>query len=178
MSEQHNEFRLSRKRYVQFTLLVWVALIGVDFFFHGGLFSRIYTQDSLFLLPAMDAFRRIPYGYLALLATSALLVWIFGRANVQGWRNGLLVGLGLGVVMAFSYTAGLYSISTASIQLLVSWFIVQILEISIAGVIIGHGLLSTNIRRLAILIFIGVIILIVVTVAMQIFGLATPMLSI
>ena len=177
MSEHQNEIRPSRKRYVQLTLLVWITLIGVDFFLHGGIFSKNYVQESPFLLPALEAFRRIPYGYLALLGTTALLVWIFGRANVKGWRNGLGVGLSLGFVMAFSSSAGLYSISTARIQLLASWFVIQVIETAIACVVIGQGLFVSNLRRLTIIVIIGVILLFVVTVAMQSFGLASPMMS-
>ena len=177
MSEQHDEIRPSRKRYIQVALLVWIALIGLDFFLHAGLFSRSYTQESPFLLPAMEAFRRIPYGYLALLGTLLLLVWIFGRANVKGWRNGLIVGCGLGFLMAFSYTAGLYSISTVRIQLLASWFVIQVLEIGVAGIIIGQGLFADNMRRLTSIVLIGVVLLFIVTVAMQSFGLAPPMMA-
>jgi hypothetical protein len=177
MSEHQKQIRQSRKRYVQLTLLVWVALIGMDFFLHAGLFSKSYTQESPFLLPAMEAFRRIPYGYLALLGTLGILVWLFVRANVMGWRDGLRIGLGLGVVMAFSSAAGLYSISTAGIQLLASWFVIQVLEITIAGVIIGEGLIVSSMRRLTITVFIGVVLLFILTVAMQNFGLAPAMLS-
>ena len=177
MSEQHNEFQPSRKRYVQLTLLVWVLLIGIDFFLHAGLFSRSYTQESPFLLPTMEAFLRIPFGYLALLVSTGLLVWIFGRANVKGWRDGLGVGLGLGFAMAFSYTVGLYSISTASTQLLASWFVIQVLEIAIAGVVIGQGLLVSHMRRLTITVLIGVVLLFIITIAMQNLGLSSPMMS-
>jgi hypothetical protein len=171
MSEHQKQIRQSRKRYVQLTLLVWVALIGMDFFLHAGLFSKSYTQESPFLLPAMEAFRRI------LLGTLGILVWLFVRANVMGWRDGLRIGLGLGVVMAFSSAAGLYSISTARIQLLASWFVIQVLEITIAGVIIGEGLIVSSMRRLTITVFIGVVLLFILTVAMQNFGLAPAMLS-
>ena len=68
--EHQRENRIPRKRYVQLTLLVWVAMIGVDFFLHGGIFAATYVEDSPFLLSAMEAFLRIPAGYLALLASS------------------------------------------------------------------------------------------------------------
>ena len=110
--------RTSRKRYVQLSLLVWVAIVGVDFFLHGGVFASTYTQDSPFLLPAINAFRRIPLGYLTLLATAGLLVWITDQAAANGWRRGLVTGLCLGAVMGLSFALGLYSISTASPQLL------------------------------------------------------------
>ena len=176
MPEQQRVIHTSRKRYVQLSLLVWVAMIGMDFFFHGGLFASAYVQDSPFLLSAMDAFRRIPFGYLALLATAGLLVWILDRASVMGWRKGLVIGLCLGVVMAFSYTFGLYSISTARPQLLAAWFIIQVLEIAIAGAIIGQGLFVDSFRRLALLVVIGFILLFVLTIVMQSIGMAPAMM--
>jgi hypothetical protein len=157
----------NRRRYVQLTLLVWAAMIGVDFFLHGGVFAAIYDQVSPFLLSAEDAFRRIPLGYLALLATSALLVWIFNQASIRGWRKGLALGLLMGAVMAISFTFGLYSISTASAQLLVTWFVAQVFEIAIAGAIIGQGLQVLSLRRLTITIIIGFVLFFVGTIVMQ-----------
>jgi hypothetical protein len=177
MSEQTYAIRASRKRCVQLSLLVWFALVGVDFFLHGGLFAATYVEDSPFLLSALDAFRRIPLGYLALLATASLLVWIFDRASILGWRRGLVVGLGLGIVMALSFTLGLYSISTARPQLLVAWFVIQVVEITIAGGILGQGLLVDSLRRLTLVVIIGFILLFVVTVVMQSIGLAPAMMT-
>jgi hypothetical protein len=177
MTEQSRSIHTSRKRYVQLVLLVLVAMIGVDFFLHGGLFAATYLQDSPFLLPAMDAFRRIPFGYLALLATSGLLVWILDQASALGWQKGLVMGFYLGIVMAFSFTIGLYSISTASRQLLSTWFVIQVLEIAIAGAIIAQGLKVDSLHRLTLLVVIGFILLIVVTIVMQSIGLTPVMVT-
>jgi hypothetical protein len=160
----------SRKRYVQLTLLVLVAMIGVDFFFHGGLFATLYEQDSPFILSVEEAFRRIPLGYLALLATTALLVWIVKQTSVRGWQKGLVLGLVLGTVMAASSTLGLYSISTASARLLAAWFIAQVIEVAIAGAIIGQGLLVRSLRKLTITVVIGFVLLFAGTVVIQNIG--------
>ena len=173
MSGEHNsENRIGRKRYVQLSLLVWVAMIGIDFFIHGGIFSATYLQDSPFLLSDMDAFRRIPLGYLAILATAGLLVWIIDRASVRGWRKGLVVGLTLGAVMGFTSTLGLFSISTASLQLLAASFVAQVVEMAAAGAIIGQGLLVHSLRRLTLSVVIGFVLLLVGTVVLQNIGLA------
>ncbi|MHC4509737.1 MAG: hypothetical protein ACYTAO_12390 [Planctomycetota bacterium] len=170
--EHQRENRTPRKKYVQLSLLVWVAMIGVDFFLHGGIFAATYVQVSPFLLSAMEAFRRIPLGYLALLATAGLLVWIIDQASVRGWRKGLVIGLCLGAVMGVSFTLGLYSISTASPQLLAAWFVAQVREIAIAGAIIGQGLVVDSLRRLTLYVIVGFILLSVATVVMQNTGMA------
>ena len=90
-------------------------MIGVDFFLHRSIFAEIYVKDGSLLLTDLEAFRRIPYGYLALLATAGLLVWIIKKASAKGWRRGFVIGLFLGGVMGFSSTLGLYSISNAGI---------------------------------------------------------------
>ena len=169
--EYQRENHISRKRYVQLTLLVWFAMIGIDFFLHGGIFAAAYVQESPFLLSAIVAFRRIPFGYMALLATAGLLVWIIEHASTRGWRKGLAIGLSLGAVMGASFTLGLYSISTVSPQLLVAWFVAQVLEMAIAGAIIGQGLLVHSLRRLVLAVVIGFILLFVGTIMMQSAGL-------
>ena len=172
LGEHQRENRTPRKRYVHLSLLVWVAMIGVDFFLHGGIFAATYVQDSPFLLSAMEAFRRIPFGYFALLVTAGLLVWIVDQTSARGWRKGLVIGLCLGAVMGVSFTLGLYSISTASLQLLVAWFVAQVLQMAIAGAIIGQGLLVHSLRRLTLAVVIGFILLFMGTIVMQSAGLA------
>lgn len=169
--EYQREKRSPRKKYIQLWLLVWVAMIGVDFFIHGGLFAAIYDQDSTFVLSPMESFRRIPFGYIALLGTAGLLLWIINRTSTRGWRKGLVIGLGLGAVMATSYALGLYSISTASPKLLAVWFVAQVLEIAIAGAIIGQGLLVHSLRRLTLTVISGFFLLIAGAIVFQNTGL-------
>ena len=163
---------VKRWRYIKLTLLVWVAMIGIDFFLHGGIFAALYEQDSPFILSATESFRRIPLGYLALLATSALLVWIIGQSSARGWRKGLVLGLVLGALMSTSYVLGLYSISTASSQLLAAWFAAQLIQIAIAGAIIGQGLFVNSLRKLAATVTIGFVLLFAGTAVVQNTGFA------
>ena len=172
MSEEHQPgISTPRKRIVQLSLLVWVAMIGVDFFLHGGIFASVYLQENPFLLSGLESFRRIPFGYVALLATAGFLVWIIDQTSAKGWRKGLVLGLSIGLVMGFSSTLGLFSISTASLQLLLVWFIAQVLEMTIAGMIIGQGLLVPSLRNLTFVVMIGFILLFVGTIVMQSIGL-------
>lgn len=160
------------KRMIQLTALAWVMMAGVDFFVHGGLSAAMYLQDSPFLLARDEAFRRIPFGYLALLLTAGLLVWIMHRMTIRGWRQGLLVGLSLGLVFGLSSTLGLYSISTAGVQILAAWFIAQVMEMAVAGAIIGRGLHIGALRGLIVAVIVGFVLLFVLTIAIQNIGLA------
>ncbi len=48
------------KRPIPTILLAWFAMLGVDFLLHGGVLAAFYIRDSPFLLPPVEAFRRIP----------------------------------------------------------------------------------------------------------------------
>ncbi len=172
LPEHQAKARIPRKRYVQLSLLVWVAMLGIDFLLHGGVFSAVYVEDSPFLLSPLDAFRRIPLGYLALLTTSALLVWIFGQTSVRAWKDGLTLGLTLGALMGLSSTLGLFSISTAGPMLLVASFVSQMLQAAVAGVIVAEGLRLQSLRRLAICVIIAFVLLFAGTIVLQSTGLA------
>ena len=54
--------RHSPRRLVFIGLLSWLSMLGVDFTLLGGLLAELYAQPSPFLLPPLDAFRRIPLG--------------------------------------------------------------------------------------------------------------------
>lgn len=175
--DHDSENRIGGKRYVQLSLLVWIAMIGIDFFLHGGIFAAMYLQDSPFLLSNMEAFRRIPLGYLALLVTAGLIVWIIERASARGWRKGLVVGLGLGAVMGLSSSIGLFSIITASPQFLAASFVAQVVEMAAAGALIGQGLMIHSLRRLTLIVVIGFVVLLVGTIVLQNTGLAPSLIA-
>jgi hypothetical protein len=65
----------SVKRLSAIALLSWLSLVGFDFFLHAGLLARLYIKPSPFLLPPMEAFIRIPFGYMSILL---LLSYCFG----------------------------------------------------------------------------------------------------
>ena len=62
----------------------WVLSIGFDLFLHAGVLAHLYAEPSPFLLPAEEAFRRIPLGYLTFLVLSAALFWLLRRLDVRG----------------------------------------------------------------------------------------------
>jgi hypothetical protein len=162
----------SGKKLLQLTLLGWISMIGIDFLLHGGLLASIYIQKSPFILAPIESFRRIPLGFLALLISSGLLVWILRQRQEKGWQKGLRVGAIIGALVGASLALGLYSISTASIQIMAAWFAGQVLEMGVAGAVIGQGLAKEKMRGLTLAVVIGVILIFIVVIIMQSVGLA------
>jgi tryptophan-rich sensory protein len=162
----------SKRRLIGVIFLAWFAVLGFDFFLHGGLLAGFYTESSPFLLPPEMAFRLIPLGYLAFLVLQIFLVWLMVRLDIKGWRPGLLFGLQVGGFVWGAMVLGLLSISTASIPLMVGWFIGQTIEAGIGGMVAGAGLKKEHMRRLVIYVVVFVIGSIFITVLLQSVGLA------
>ena len=155
--------------------LSWLAMIGIDFFIHAGLLAKFYTNPSPFLLSPGDAFRLIPLGYLSFGILAILLIWLMLRLNVVGWQKGLIFGLILGGLTWGSFILGLLSISTAETSLLLGWFLGQTFELGIGGAVAGKGLSGYSLKKLFVIVFIGIIILVVLTITLQSIGFAPSM---
>jgi hypothetical protein len=164
----HHE--ISTRRLVGLGLLSWLAVLGVDFFLHAGLLARLYAQPSPFLLPPADAFGRIPLGYLSALLLVTLLLWLMLRLGLSGWRQGVIFGLQLGAFLGASLVLGLHSISTAELGMLLAWAIGQALEMGLAGAVLGSGLAGQRLRTIFVRVLALVLLLVVVTVALQNIG--------
>ncbi len=163
----------SRSRRVLVTiLLAWLAMLGFDFLLHAGLLARLYLEPRPFLLAPLESFRRLPFGYLSFLLSAILLVWLMARLRLFGWRAGLGFGLKLGALIWGAGTLGLYSISTADASLLAGWFLGQTVEFGVAGAVAGSGLAGGRLGRLSVKVVALVLFLVIVTVALQSFGLA------
>ena len=170
MSQNSSEH--SRRRLVAIGLLSWLAVLGVDFFVHGGILASAYVEPGPFLLLPSEAFRRIPLGYLAALLLCALLLWLMVRLALAGWRRGLVFGLQLGAFIGGTGMLGLLSISTAGLGLLVAWFLSQTLQMAVAGMVAGSGLAGQRLRTLFLRVALFVLLLVVVTIVLQNVGLA------
>jgi hypothetical protein len=152
------------------TFIAWLSMLGFDFLLHAGLLAGLYLQPSPFLLAPVTAFSLIPVGYLSFLLLAVLLVWLMIRLKLAGGRQGALFGLEVGGLIWGALVLGLLSISTASVSLLVGWFIGQTLELTIAGAIIGSGLAGTRLRRLFVVVIVLVLLSIVTTIILQSVG--------
>ncbi len=165
----------SKRRLIGVVLLAWFAVLGFDFFLHGGLLAGLYAEPSPFLLPPEEAFRLIPLGYLAFLVWEIFLVWLMMRLKVNGWRSGMVFGLQVGAFAWGVLVLGLLSISTAGVGLMTGWFIGQTIEAGIGGLVAGVGLVTERPWRLMIYVVLFVVVAIIVTVILQSAGLAPAM---
>ncbi|HSR53370.1 MAG TPA: hypothetical protein VLV83_21295 [Acidobacteriota bacterium] len=152
-------------------LLAWFAVLGFDFFLHGGLLAGLYTKPNPFLLPLEEAFRLIPLGYLAFLVFQVFLVWLMVRLEVKGWRSGLVLGLQVGAFAWGAMALGLLSISTAGVSLLTGWFIGQTVEAGLGGLVAGAALTTERPWLMLIYVVMFVLLAIIATVVLQSVGL-------
>ncbi len=148
-------------------LLAWIAMLGFDFFLHGGLLAGLYLGRSAFLLPPAESFRRIPIGYLSFFVAAVFLVWIVAKIEARGWRSGLVAGAAIGGAMWISLALGLFSISTASPQLLLAWAAGQTVEMAYAGALAGQGLVASDLRRLSLVVILATAGFLIVTIVIQ-----------
>jgi hypothetical protein len=175
----NNEIRTARKmailptsRIIGLGALGWISMLGIDFFLHAGLLAKLYAQPSPFLLPPEDAFRLIPIGYLSFLLLDVLILWLIIRLQIAGWQRGLSFGLIIGGLIWGAMTLGLLSISTASPGLMLGWFAGQVVELGVAGAVIGSGLAGTPLRKILVRVIVLILALVVATFIMQNIGLA------
>ena len=160
----------SKQHILLLTIIAWLAMLGFDFLLHAGLLAKIYLQPSPFLLPPLTAFALIPVGYLSFLLLAVLLVWLMLRLKLAGWRDGAVFGLKLGALTWGAFVLGLFSISTASSALLIGWFIGQVLELAIAGAVVGSGLAGTRLRRLFGVVIVFVLLSVITVIILQSLG--------
>jgi hypothetical protein len=156
-------------------LAAWALSLGVDLFLHGGLLARIYVEPQPFLLAPEEAFRRIPLGYLTFLWLTASLYWLLRRLGVRGAAAGFRYGAAAGAVVWGALVLGLYSISTASVPLLAGWWIGQTIELGLAGAVLGAASAGLRRGRMWALVIGVVVLLIIVTIALQSLGYAPAM---
>ena len=130
-------------------LLSWLAMAGVDFFLHAGLLAPLYDWDSPFLLQPVEAFVRIPVGYLGFLVLAIGLAWMLPRLDVARARDRALVAGAFGAIGWGAVMLGLWSISTADPALLVGWWVGQSVELAVGGGVIGAVLGGARLRGVA-----------------------------
>ena len=174
-TEAHRGDRQATLGPVAAVLTAWFLSVGFDLFLHAGLLARLYARASPFLLPADDAFRRIPLGYAAFLVLTVSLWWLIGRLGVRGAFPGFRLGLFAGLVLWGAWSLGLYSVTVAEGDLLVGWWLGQAAELALAGAVLGAVADGIPRRALYLRVAGAWLFLVAATVLLQVAGLAPPM---
>ncbi len=153
-------------------LLSWFALLGVDFLSYAGVFAGLFQDANTFFLSPEKLFARIPVGYLSFAVLVGFLLWLMLRLDTRGWRDGAKLGGWVGALVFGSQLMGLWSIAPAPARLLFVWWVVQTVELAVAGAVAGAAFGGFPLRRLTVMVGGGVVVLFIVTVFMQSTGLA------
>lgn len=130
-------------------LIVWLAMLGLDFLLNGALFARMYQQSASFFLKPAEAFRRIPLGYLAFLVLAFCLVEIVHRLGVKRTTGGIRLGLVIGVVFGATWALSLYSIATLGAPVALAFAAIWIGLLTLATAVAASGLARRSLRGLA-----------------------------
>ncbi|CAK0773334.1 conserved membrane hypothetical protein [Gammaproteobacteria bacterium] len=117
-------------------LAVFVIGSLLDFVLHGILLRSTYEATAYLWRPMKDM--NLPLIYAVMLVFSVCFVAIYGllvdnKSVWSGIKLGFLFGLTTGVSMGF----GSYSYMPIPLTLAVSWCVGSLVEITIAGAIVG-----------------------------------------
>ena len=130
--------------------VVWVAMMGLDFVLNAALFAGMYQEGGAFMLAPAEAFRRIPLGYLAFLVLAAGVTELAWRLGVTATSDGIRLGVLSGLVLGVAWSLGLYSVSTASPQVVLAFAAIWFALLTAAGAVAGTGLGRSSLRGLAV----------------------------
>jgi len=168
MSDKSGKIQV--RRLVTIGFLSWLVMLGIDFFLHAGLLAGLYVQSTPFLLAPEDAFRSIPLGYLALLLQTILLLWLTVSLGIRTWKKGGIFGIKLGLLLGGSMFLGLLSISTVPWHFLLGWTSGQIVEMAVAGAVIGSSVRAERLKPIVFRVIAIVMLLLLLTITMQSLG--------
>ena len=155
--------------------LSWLGFIGFDLFLHAGLLAKLYHDDNPAILPPLDAFYRIPFGYIAFFLYWIFLYWLIIKAELSDRIVIIRFSAIVGVFLGISSTLAQFSILQVNELLLIGWGLGFIIEIIIAGTIIAYALTGYSYKKLFYFVLLFDIALFIITVVMQNIGLAPPL---
>ena len=152
------------------TLVVWLAMVGLDFVLNAGLFAGVYQEGGPFLLAPLEAFRRVPLGYLAFLILAAAMVELSLRLRSTTVATGLRLGATAGATLGAAWSLGLYSVATLTPRTALTFSAIWLALLTVAGGVAAAGLGQASLRGLTLRV-IGVDLLgAIAVIALQSFG--------
>jgi hypothetical protein len=167
----------SLSRRLRVAVVVWLAMLGLDFLLNGALFARLYLEGGTFILAPAEAFQRIPLGYLAFLMLALSVVEIAYRLRVTRIDDGIRLGLVMGAVFGGTWSLSLYSIATLSAQIALSFALIWLALVTLAAAVAVSGLAQTSLRGLAFRVAVFDVLCAVTVIALQSFGVVPTVTS-
>ena len=124
------------KQSISAWLAVFFTWALLDFVGHGLVFSSMYAALPGVWRPQAEI--KIAVIYAGVLTTAAAFVAIYSlQVKSRGLIAGLLYGLLFGLAMGSSMACGGYAVHPIQVELALGWFVLTMIETSIAGVIVG-----------------------------------------
>jgi hypothetical protein len=151
-------------------LLVWLAMLGLDFVLNGALFARMYRDGGPFFLAPIEAFHRIPLGYAAFLILGIGIVEIAYRLRSAGPADGIRLGVALGAALAAIWSLSLFSIASVHAEVALAFAFIWLALLLMGSVVAAVGLAQASLRRLAVKVVVFDLLCVVTVVALQSFG--------
>ena len=118
------------------TVVIFIVWSIMDFVIHGLFLQETYEATASLWRPMEEM--DIPLMYAVTLVYAVCFVVIYdvfvgGKSILTGTKFGALFGLAAGIAMGF----GSYSIMPIPLSLAISWFVGTLLELTVAGAIVG-----------------------------------------
>lgn len=124
------------KQCISAWLAIFFAWALLDFIGHGLIFSSMYAAMPGVWRPQAEM--KIGIIYAGVLTTAAAFVAIYAiQIQSRGVIAGLLFGLLFGLANGASMACGGYAVHPIQPELALGWFILTMIEGSVAGVIVG-----------------------------------------
>jgi hypothetical protein len=131
---------MNKKRWVLASIVVAVVVTVMEWVFHSVLLSGAYQATASIWRPYADMTRLTPYGWLATLFVSFVLVYIYhkgyeGKGSPIG--EGLRFGLWIGLLTAVPMAVWSYVTIPMPFVLAFWWFVIAMVNMLVAGAFIG-----------------------------------------
>lgn len=131
---------MDKKRWVLTAVVVAVAVSILDMVYQGGVLGRMYAATAHMWRTQQQMGEMLPYGLLTTLIASFVLVYIYHRGyEGKGSRiaEGIRFGLIIGLLTAFPMAVWTYVVMPIPLAMAAGWFGIGMLEMLLAGAIIG-----------------------------------------
>ena len=131
---------MDKKRWLVAGIVVAVVVTVLESVFHGYFMKGIYEATATIWRPYADMSKLTPYGWLATLFVSFILVYIYhrgyegkGSAVAEGLRFGFWIGLFTAVPMA----VWTYIVMPVPFAIAFWWFAIAMIDMLVAGALVG-----------------------------------------